>query len=141
MGVGALIRDEKGNVIAGLSKPITAVYDTVSAEAFAALCAVEFCREVGIQDIILEGDSLLVVKALNDSNPNWLRYGQIIEDTRLVLGSLRSWNVQHVKQEANAAAHGLAKNAISISTDHIWLEEIPHCIFDVVILEQLALSL
>ena len=141
MGVGVLIRDEQGNVITGLSKPVMALYDPASAEALAALCAVEFCLEVGIQKFILEGDSLLVVKAFQDPNSKWLRYGQMIEDALLVLGSFRNWKIQHIKRKTNEVAHGLAKNVTRISSDIVWLEEPPSCIFDIIILEQLALSL
>lgn len=55
MGVGVLIRDERGSVIAALSKLITAVHEPAEAEATATLCAVEFCREVGVHDILFEG--------------------------------------------------------------------------------------
>jgi hypothetical protein len=58
-----------------------------------------------------------------------------------VLGSLRNWNIRHVNREVNFAAHGLAKNAIRIFMDNVWLEELPNCIRDIVILEQLVLSL
>ena len=63
----------------------------------------------------------------------WLRYGQIIEDARLVLESLRNWNIRHVKREANFVAHGLAKIAIRILMDNIWLEEPSSCIYDIII--------
>jgi ribonuclease HI len=141
MGVGVIIRDWKGEVIAALSQPVMATYDPVSAESMAALRAVEFCSEVGINDFILEGDSLLVVKAVNESNLGWLPYGQIIEDIHCVLGTRRQWHIRHVKREANSAAHGLAKFASRTSDLIVWMEESPSCILDIVILEQLALSL
>jgi ribonuclease HI len=89
MGVGIIIRDEKGNVIAAISKPVMATHDPATAEALAALRAVEFCREVGAFDINLEGDSLLVVKAICESQTSWtswLRYGQIIDDIKFGFG-------------------------------------------------------
>jgi hypothetical protein len=55
MGVGIIIRDEKGNVIAATSKPVMATHDPATAEALAALRVVEFYREVGAFDINLEG--------------------------------------------------------------------------------------
>ena len=112
MGVGVLIRDEQGNVIASLSKHVMALFDPVSIEALAALCAVKFCKEVGIQDFILKGDSLLVVKAFQDPNSKWLRYGQMIEDAMIVLGHFWNWKIQHIKSEANEAAHGWQKTQL-----------------------------
>ena len=86
MGVGVLICDKQGNVIVGLSKHVMALYDPASTEALAALCAVEFCKDVGILDFILEGDSLQV-KAFTDPTSKRLRYGQMIKDAMRVLGS------------------------------------------------------
>jgi hypothetical protein len=37
--------------------------------------------------------------------------------------------VVHVKQEANEAAHGLAKIAAPKKTDKVWVEDIPNSIF------------
>ena len=54
MGVGIIIRDEKGNVIAATSQPVMAIHEPATAKALATLRAVEFCREVGAYDISLE---------------------------------------------------------------------------------------
>lgn len=89
MGVGVVIRDEKGTVIAALCKLVDGHFDPVTADAAAALSTVEFCLEVGVQDILLEGDSATVVEAVRNQSPNWFHYGQIIDDIKIVLGSLR----------------------------------------------------
>jgi hypothetical protein len=47
-----------------MSKPIHSFHEPVIGEAMAALVAVEFCRDLGLQDIVLEGDSMLVVNAI-----------------------------------------------------------------------------
>jgi hypothetical protein len=54
----------------------------------------------------------MVTKAIGGHEENWLRFGQIVEDIKLVLRSFRQWRVSHVRREANEAAHGLAKEAI-----------------------------
>jgi hypothetical protein len=48
MGVEVIIRDEKGSVIAALSKPIIVLHKQALTEAVAALSAMEFYREVGV---------------------------------------------------------------------------------------------
>jgi ribonuclease HI len=141
MGIGVITRDEKGHVVVALSQPVEAIHDPITAEAMAARRAVEFCIEVGVHDVIFEGDSLLVVKAVQDSQPSWLPYGQIINDIKWALGSLRRWNIRHVKRDANKAAHELSKFATRNSDSNVWLEESPSCILNTVILEQIALSL
>jgi hypothetical protein len=66
-------------------------------------------------------------------------YGQIVGDASVALNFRRSWMICHVKREANAAAHELARAAVKTPMDRIWIEDIPSCIFDLVNLERLAL--
>ena len=65
-----------------------AVHEPVTGEALAALHAAKLCRDLEFFEVILESDSLLVVKAIGEKEQNWLRYGHIVEDTKLVLRSL-----------------------------------------------------
>jgi hypothetical protein len=65
------------------------------AKAHGALSVVEFSRDMGLQSIILEDESLQVVKALTTQNQNWSKYGQILDDTKGVLNLLRNWQIQH----------------------------------------------
>jgi ribonuclease HI len=99
-----IIRDNQGWVFAALSKTIQISLDPTMAEAAAALLAVEFSRDSGLQHVILEGDSKNVVLALSETNANLSRYGQIIEDAKVVLRGFRSWEVRHVYRQANMAA-------------------------------------
>jgi hypothetical protein len=80
MGVGVIVRDERGDVLATLCTTIPFVTDPTIAEAIAAWKAVELGCELGFQRVILEGDALEIVKALRQAEPSWSRYGQLIED-------------------------------------------------------------
>jgi ribonuclease HI len=91
MGVGVIVRDHNGEVCAAKSEVIQRLHEPDTGEAWGALRAVEFCEEMGFFDIILEGDSLNVVKAVGESEASWKPFGKIVEDTKVVLGSLRSW--------------------------------------------------
>jgi hypothetical protein len=55
-----------------------------------ALVAVEFCRDLLLRDIILEGDSKLVINATLMKAPSWSTYGHIVGDTLKVLKVFRS---------------------------------------------------
>ena len=121
------------------SKTILAIFEPTTEEALAALHVAKFCRDLGFYEIMLEGGSLSVVKAIWETGQNWLQYEQIVEDTKMVLRSLRQWKICHVKREANGAAHGLAKEASRSIMDIIWIEETPACIPNTVLLELSAL--
>jgi hypothetical protein len=64
-----------------------------------------------------------------------------VEDIKSVLSNLRRWTINHIKREANSVAHELAKEATRKDMDHVWIEEVPSCIVETVILERMALSL
>lgn len=89
LGVGIIMRDHQGMVIAARSQTVSIIAELVVAEALAALNAVEFSRNLGLSSILLKGDSLQVVTAVKDTSPNWSRYGHIISDIKIVLQGLR----------------------------------------------------
>ena len=59
-----MIKDSYGQVIAALSRKIDAPLGALEVEAKAFEVGLEFARDVGVQDFILEGDSLVVYNAL-----------------------------------------------------------------------------
>jgi hypothetical protein len=63
--------------------------DLVVAESIVALRVVEYCRNRGFSNIILEGDSLQVVQSFSKTRFNWTRHGQIVEDIREIMWSFQ----------------------------------------------------
>jgi ribonuclease HI len=96
---------------------VFAMYDPAIGEAMAALVVVDLCWDMGVFDVILEGDSLEVVNAIKEDQNSRRRYGHILDDIKIVLSSLRSWEVMHVKRDANMAAHRLTKEASKTHLD------------------------
>ena len=64
VGFGAIIRDEKGCVVAALSRKLHAPLGAAKAEAKAIEMGLIFAKDIDVCDIILEGDSLNVYLAL-----------------------------------------------------------------------------
>ncbi|XP_059454995.1 uncharacterized protein LOC132185207 [Corylus avellana] len=139
MGIGVIIRDSQGLVSAALSFTREGFPEPTTAKSMGALCAVEFCRDLGMQNIIFEGDVEVVVKAINVNVSMCSSYGQIIEDIIRVLAGFKKWEVLLVQQEANEATHGLAKLAAQEKMEKVWIEEIPNSIYSIVTLEHFAL--
>ena len=63
-GVGAIVRDANGLVVAALTKKIHAPLGPLEVEAKAFELGLEFAKDVRLQEFILEGDSLNMVRAL-----------------------------------------------------------------------------
>ena len=60
-GYGAMIRNEKGNVMAALAVKGGAVWDSEEVEVLPCRKSLKFAIDAGLMEIILEGDSALVM--------------------------------------------------------------------------------
>jgi hypothetical protein len=77
-----------------------------------SLCAGKFRCDLGLQDIILEGESSQVVNAVNAIGPNWcMRYRQLVVDIRIILSARQVWQVRHIRRVTNFTTHKLVKAA------------------------------
>jgi ribonuclease HI len=93
--------------------------EPTTGEAFAAFNATCLCRDLKLQHIMMEGDAKLIVDAVNSNSSTWSRFGHIINDTRQILDDFIRWKCNHVRREANGAAHRLAKTATTDVSDRI----------------------
>jgi hypothetical protein len=135
------VRDFQGKVQAAFCLPVNISVEPMLGEALAAFQMVEFCRIRGFIRIILEGDSLIVVKAINCTCENWSRYGNIIADIQAVLAGFLSWKTCHTKRKANSVAHILAQVGSHNTNQSTWIGCIPECIREVVLSESSSLIL
>jgi hypothetical protein len=83
-------------------------------------------------DVILKGNALQILKEVNSATPCLSSFGHFVEDIKLGLGSMRTFNFAHVKREANLATHGLAWEATTHVVDFTWMKEIFDVIYDIV---------
>ena len=65
-------------VIAAMATRVPQLVQAIEIEALAANKALEFAQEMDKTDVVLEGDSLLVMAALNSKNPGLAPYGLVI---------------------------------------------------------------
>ncbi|XP_042944578.1 uncharacterized protein LOC122278455 [Carya illinoinensis] len=125
VGIGVIVRDSDGLVIGSLCSSITLTPNPKIGEAVAALRATMLCAELGLTQIILEGDAPNVVQAVQHKEENWSAFGMVIRDIKSLLSKAREWSIQHTPREFNVIAHTLAKYALTCSKDCILLEDYP----------------
>ena len=82
IGLGIIVRDERGDFIEAETKYVMMQAEPVVAETMAALQALNLCMRQGYQRAILEGDALQVVNMINMEKPCNMGYGHLIEDIR-----------------------------------------------------------
>ena len=77
-GIGVVVRDSQGLVLASLSQNIPLPHSVVNLEILATCRALEFSLELGFDKAILEGDSLIVMSALRDPSPSLASFGLLV---------------------------------------------------------------
>ena len=81
-GIGVVIRDWCGDVVATLSMPTALALTVADLEALACRRAVMFAAKKDLQNVIFEGDSVSVINAIIQENPVLTSYGDIVDDIR-----------------------------------------------------------
>ena len=128
-GVGVIIWDNKGLVIAALSKNIDAPLGPFEIEAKAFEVGLQFAKDVGIYVLILEGDCLVMYRALAGISPCLASIAAIVYGIEAASQNFRNVSFSHVCRQGNISAQFLAKHAISIVDFSVWKEEIGNCFF------------
>lgn len=88
--------------------------------------------------VCLESGTQIVIKAVQSKEAIATEYGVLIEDIRKLLFEREDWKIRFVHREANMVAHSLAKLALSIEKEKVWLEECPSQIFSSVLREKVC---
>ena len=89
-GVGVVIRDSYGAVLASCSKKIFQTYKAEVTEALVAWKALSFAHELGFQHVILEGDALRLIQALKSQEQNLCPLGLLVEDVKIYSSHFQS---------------------------------------------------
>ena len=124
-GIGVVVRDSLGLVMASLSQNISLPHLVVNLETLAACRALEFSLELGFDKAILEGDLMIVMTALRDPSPSLASYGLLVWDAQLMACLFTCISFQHVGRVGNNVAHNLARHARHVTAFLVWMEDVP----------------
>ena len=86
--VGAVIRNEKGEVMAAMTACGPAVQTSEEAELLACRRALEFAVDAGFYRLIIEGDNSNVTRAISSSANNNSLFGNVVDDIRHLIRGL-----------------------------------------------------
>lgn len=104
IGVGLVARDAFGMMLGARCVSRCLCMDPLTAEAMAALFAVQFCIEVGFFDVVFEGDAHTVIKEINSQPPHLSRIRHFIESIASVRQQCRNFSFVYVHRSINGAA-------------------------------------
>ena len=123
VGLGVVIRDNNGEVMGAMSQRVPLPQTVVEVEALACLRAVFFAIEL-LCDLVIEGDSALVIQAIKDGQPCQSFYGHIVDDILHLTAQLRCFTFCHVKCNCNRIADALAKKS-GVGLDfQVWVKDL-----------------
>ena len=100
-GFGAIIRNEEGEVMAGMSVKGPLALNSAKAEALARRRAVQFANEAGFSSLVIEGDNALVMNAISCSAENNSLLGHIFEDIQQLVRGLQYASISCIKRGGN----------------------------------------
>ena len=108
VGIGTMIRDHVGTVIAALSQHLHLSLGPLEAEAKAMDVAVLFAWDVGVQEVIFETNSHMIFTTLLGSTIPPATVIDVLESIQQKLHEFRRVKVQHVRRQGNKSTHALA---------------------------------
>ena len=114
-GIGVVLSDESGEVIAEIARGIGATTNNV-AEYEALIAGLELAHEKGVTDLAVRVDSELVASQIQG---RWKikndRLRRLAVDARRRLGTFESWTIVQVPRSENAGADALANQGMDES--------------------------
>lgn len=108
------------------------VFFTDSYSTLAAREGLRLAVEKGLQNLLLEGDSLQISSALLESSTNMSTIRPILQDAKYFLKMIAGAIASHVICQANSVGHRLARFGLHCRVDCTWLDETPSLICDLI---------
>ena len=97
----------------------------------AARNAICLARDLQFSRVILEGDSEVVIKALNSPYVPSSSIGHLIRDIKIISAAFIDVRFCHIRRQGNRVAHSLARQACNSSPYNVWMEDVPPDILSV----------
>lgn len=108
-GIGVVVRNSSGEVLAALSEIIPLPSSIVALETIAARQAALFIRDLGFSGSILEGDSEEAILAIKNQHFQHPLVGHLVKDIVSSVSTLQYSFFSHTRRQGNVLAHALAR--------------------------------
>ncbi|KAL5857613.1 hypothetical protein ACOSQ3_005071 [Xanthoceras sorbifolium] len=138
MGLGFVIRNSFGAVLATFSGKFQSGFSVDIGEAMAIFSGIQFAIGAGFYPLLVESDSKVVVDLLNERGEPRAEKGIIVHHIFYFFPSSFVSLISFVPRHSNAVAHALSRLALSLENMFIMLEEIPSSILSLLETDLLA---
>ena len=103
-----------GRVCGALSDKTVLPVTVKEVEAIACRKAIPFAIQLGLANVVFEGDSETITSAINLGSPCYSSFGHILDDVKTLALNFVSATFVHVKRQGNVVADKLAKASKTI---------------------------
>ncbi|KAK6122303.1 hypothetical protein DH2020_043923 [Rehmannia glutinosa] len=125
MGIGAVLRDSEGHIVTSLTRFYPEEMAIEVAEAIACREGVYLARNLGIQNLIAEMDSLIIFNKIREHSTDLSYVGNVVADILDVSSSFVCFEPSYVRRCGNSVAHLLARHAFSFSHSDPTIGNVP----------------
>ncbi|KAK2658463.1 hypothetical protein Ddye_004996 [Dipteronia dyeriana] len=132
VGIGMVIHDSTGSVMASCCQILEANSASYVAEIMVIFIGILFSKDCGLNPYVLESDKGVAVEQVLNNNFLNASYGSILFEIAVLRIQAKVSNVRAIRPSANCVAQGLAKLALETKTNTFWMEDIPFCIMSIV---------
>ncbi|KAL6130521.1 hypothetical protein ACLB2K_068900 [Fragaria x ananassa] len=129
-GVGGILRDNQGIVVAAFTKHISGINSANQAELEAIRAGLIWLKTYNFHNCILETDCQVAVNEVQLQDYISLEYGNIIDDIHELLEGFDDVYISFAPRTAKAAAHRLASDAFESVGYVQWMDAIPYMLRD-----------
>ncbi|XP_074346406.1 uncharacterized protein LOC141685188 [Apium graveolens] len=127
-----VLRDDTGAFMAGMLKNFDENASILEAEATGVQEVLQWVCGLGVSQVVVESDSLVVVNVLRKNSQYVSEVGSIFECCRAVLRQRCDLKVQHVRRQANRVAHSIDKLPCMSGTMN-WFSTPPPCVLEMIV--------
>ena len=117
-----------------LSKVLQGQYSRLETEIVALEKGILLAKEMELSQVIFELNALIMVQDIQTKESNG-SLGHLYQSISVLLKSLRSWKICHLKREHNRVAYELAYYARCSGTNQVWKGCTPLMILHLIHLE------
>ena len=122
--IGMIIRDCQGRAWHKV-EIIPLLLIVMELETLATSKALQFAADLSLNDIIPEGDSKIVINALNANSYSLASFGLLSQDVKCFANLFHCIRFSHVCREGNSVAHNLVRHARHVTGFQVWMEDVP----------------
>nr|XP_023890194.1 uncharacterized protein LOC112002269 [Quercus suber] len=123
-GLGVVVRDHQGRVMASISEKIKLPSSSDEVEALVAIRAISFALELHLPSIIVKGDSELIISALRSEEESFTSFGHLISSVKQNFEVFSYISFSLTRRSGNSLAHNLVQSRLMDALT-VWMKDVP----------------